>query len=672
MYIARHTIWMLFQLLLFLTGTNAQQGFGAPVYWQHFGISPKGDAVTGPSLPAGRTTLLYSSAPCPPAGAYTIIKRVPTGSCFDDEWIPLSHDQTGTWDMKHAEGNLMLVNNTVSNTVRILYVDTIQQALCPGVDYFFSAAVINTDRPVTCPGSHFFPRLAFTLLTESSQVLATDTIRNGISFASSFMGYKFSEFGVWLSMPAISGRLVLRIDLLSTFYDCAEDFAIDDIRLRPKGAEINIGFPGEPGNTVKAACYEQQPSLAISGIVNPFYMNPALQWQVSTDSGSTWTDIPGAVGAVLTQSYTVPDTFYYRLSAAESAMIVNPACRSVSNKLRVEIQGPPTGFTISSNSPVCSGKPLLFKAEGAAGYVWNGPNGFYDNVPDPSVYYSSLADSGMYYVTVSTWGGCTAKDSLRVKIIGTDVHAWPDTAVCAGSIFSLRASKGSSYLWNGDGITGSATVQYPQIRPQKNGRYTVWVTDASGCSDTASVFVTLRNRVPVKAVMDFPPFLCRSYDSLLFREKSLGILKAWHWDFGNGISADEQKTAIQFFTITGSQNAYMSRLAVTDTAGCTDTAYQLIKVEDNCYIAVPTAFTPNNDGLNDYLYPLNAFKVTDLHFRVYDRKGQVVFESRDGSRKWDGRLGGTEQTTGVYIWTLAYTEVSGRKVYRKGTTVLLR
>ena len=56
----------------------------------------------------------------------------------------------------------------------------------------------------------------------------------------------------------------------------------------------------------------------------------------------------------------------------------------------------------------------------------------------------------------------------------------------------------------------------------------------------------------------------------------------------------------------------MSRLAVADTAGCTDTAYQLIQVEDNCYIAVPTGFTPNNDGRNDYLYPLNAFKVTDL------------------------------------------------------------
>lgn len=669
---ARITILITIHLLLAALASEAQQGFGAPVYWQHFGISPKGDAITGPPLPAGRTSIPYSSAPCPPAGSYTIIKRVPTSSCFNDEWIPLSHDQTSTYDMNHDEGNLMLVNNTVVNNVRLLYVDTVQQALCPGVDYFFSAAIINVDKPVTCPGSLYFPRLAFTLLTEAGQLLVTDTIRNGIPFANPFMGYKFGEFGVWLNMPSISGRLVLRIDLLSTFYDCAEDFAIDDIRLRPKGAEINIGFTGEPGNTVKAACYQQHPTISVNGTMSPFYTNPALQWQVSTDSGSTWTDIPGATSSVLTQTYTVPDTFYYRLSGAELSMIANPACRTVSNKLRVEIQGPPTGFTISSNSPVCSGQPLLFKADGAASYIWNGPNGFYDNVPAPSIYYSSLADSGVYYVTVSTWGGCTTKDSVRVKIIGTDVHAWPDTAVCAGSVFSLRASIGSSYAWTGNGITGSTTVQQPQIRPLKSGRYTVKVTDASGCSDTASVLVTLRNKIPVKAIMNFPPYLCRIYDSLLFRDKSLGKLETWHWDFGNGISSDQQKPATQYFTIAGNQYGFMSRLAVMDTAGCTDTAYQLIKVEDNCYIAVPTAFTPNNDGLNDYLYPLNAFKVTGLHFRVYDRKGQVVFESRDWSRKWDGRLGGVEQTTGVYIWTLEYTDVSGRKVYLKGTTTLIR
>lgn len=667
-----YAILLLILCCRFSADLQAQQGFGAPVYWQHFGISPKGDPVIFPALPPGRTGLTYSNTACPPPGSYTIIKRVPLGSCFNDEWIPLTHDQNGTYDLTHAEGNLMLVNNTVYNGSRLLYMDTVQQPLCPGIEYYFSAAIINVDRPVTCPGSHYFPRLAFSLQTETGQILVTDTIRNGISFADPFMGYKFGEFGVLLNMPALAGRLVLRIDLLTTYYDCAEDFAIDDIRLRPRGAKLTVQFPGEPNNTVKAGCYQQQPTVTFNGAIEPFYTNPAYQWQVSTDSGATWTDVPGATGLVYTRNFNTPDTFYYRLSAAETGMIGNPACRAVSNKLRVEIQGPPTGYSISSNSPVCVGQPLLLKAEGAASYEWNGPNGFYDNIPYPSVYYSSLADSGMYYVTVSTWGGCTATDSIRVKIIGTDVHAWPDTAICLGNSIALHASNGMQYDWTGEGISGSRTVQNPMVKPVKNSIYTVKVTDTSGCYDTASVYIRIRNKVPLKAVMDFPPFLCRSTDSLTFKSRSKGVIDNWYWEFGNNNSSSLEAPPVQYYTIPPGQSTYMARLAVTDTAGCTDTAYQLIQVEDNCYIAVPSGFTPNNDGRNDYLYPINVFKVSNLHFMVFNRNGRMVFESRDHEQKWDGRVRGVLQDTGVYVWILTYTDEAGRQVNQRGTTLLIR
>jgi gliding motility-associated-like protein len=103
-----------------------------------------------------------------------------------------------------------------------------------------------------------------------------------------------------------------------------------------------------------------------------------------------------------------------------------------------------------------------------------------------------------------------------------------------------------------------------------------------------------------------------------------------------------------------------------------DTAYHIINVAENCYIAVPSAFTPNNDGKNDYLYPLNAYKATGLVFRVYNRTGRIVFETRDWTRKWDGRINGAEQQTGVYIWTLDYNDAGGRRVSLRGTTALIR
>jgi gliding motility-associated-like protein len=60
---------------------------------------------------------------------------------------------------------------------------------------------------------------------------------------------------------------------------------------------------------------------------------------------------------------------------------------------------------------------------------------------------------------------------------------------------------------------------------------------------------------------------------------------------------------------------------------------------------VPNAFTPNGDGLNDDLYPVNALSLNDLDFRVFNRFGQLIFESRDAAKKWDGKLNGQMQPT---------------------------
>jgi len=111
---------------------------------------------------------------------------------------------------------------------------------------------------------------------------------------------------------------------------------------------------------------------------------------------------------------------------------------------------------------------------------------------------------------------------------------------------------------------------------------------------------------------------------------------------------------------------------VTDSAGCSDTVFHVMKVENNCYIAVPTAFTPNGDGLNDYLYPLNAYKATDLTFRVFNRLGQLVFQTNDWTKKWDGTVKGEPQPLGVYVWMLLYTDANKKEVSLKGSTLLIR
>jgi gliding motility-associated-like protein len=128
-----------------------------------------------------------------------------------------------------------------------------------------------------------------------------------------------------------------------------------------------------------------------------------------------------------------------------------------------------------------------------------------------------------------------------------------------------------------------------------------------------------------------------------------------------------------YFQANGRQNQYLVMQVVQNVFNCTDTSIKKVFVLPNCYIDIPSGFTPNGDGLNDYLYPLNAFKAKNLSFKVYNRYGQVIYESSEWHQKWDGRLKGELQPSGTYIWTLDYTHKDTSQTFHlKGTTVLIR
>jgi gliding motility-associated-like protein len=340
------------------------------------------------------------------------------------------------------------------------------------------------------------------------------------------------------------------------------------------------------------------------------------------------------------------------------------------------VEGAPGDFTVTSNSPVCEGGILQFNATGGASYEWTGPNGFYDNVYYAHVYTTTLADSGWYYVDVISPGGCRARDSLHVDVIPNNVkiNVSADTSICKGNSVQLNASAGitTNYSWSPSAGLSDAAVSNPVATPNVSTVYTVKVAVGGACIDSATVQVKIKNPVPVKAGISGPGYLCRAYDSASFKDISTGDIAKWSWSFGNGQSDTIAKPPVQYYSINDNDFNYEVVLIVADAAGCSDTAAHTIKVVDNCYIAVPTAFTPNGDGLNDYLYPLNAYKASSLSFRVYNRVGQLVFLTKDWTKKWDGATRGLQQPAGVYVWILEYNDERGKKVSMKGTTVLIR
>ncbi len=161
-------------------------------------------------------------------------------------------------------------------------------------------------------------------------------------------------------------------------------------------------------------------------------------------------------------------------------------------------------------------------------------------------------------------------------------------------------------------------------------------------------------------------------DLISFQNTSSGDLVSWFWNFDDGSTSEYKNPAGHLFPNVRGEKIFNVSLIVGNNNGCYDTATaQIIKLQ-SCSVAVPNAFTPNGDGLNDYLYPLNGLDVSDVDFRVFNRFGQVIFQSRGDANKWDGRLKGQMQPTGSYLWMLSYTNTSGKKINKTGSTLLIR
>jgi gliding motility-associated-like protein len=227
----------------------------------------------------------------------------------------------------------------------------------------------------------------------------------------------------------------------------------------------------------------------------------------------------------------------------------------------------------------------------------------------------------------------------------------------------------TTWNWNLDDRQQS-TAQNPM------GIYTVFdeknisLTVSNGfCSQTVAKPVLLDNFIKA----DFTVFQdnCPN-EAIPFNGTPQGNIVSHSWDFGDGNTASQQ-TSVHTYAVPDRERTYSVRYTITDQYGCQSTAAKPVTIYTSCYLAVPTAFTPNGDGLNDFLAPMNAVKAVDLEFRVFNRWGQLLYASTNWKQGWDGRFKGQLQPSATYVWMLRFTNRdTGKKGEQKGTAVLIR
>jgi gliding motility-associated-like protein len=229
----------------------------------------------------------------------------------------------------------------------------------------------------------------------------------------------------------------------------------------------------------------------------------------------------------------------------------------------------------------------------------------------------------------------------------------------------------NSWNWTFNSNTTANTQTHIIVFPAASTDTITLLVSNGTCTDTSTQIISLDNEVRASFTMD--NIICPE-DPLAVINTSTGHIDEYLWKF-DILGMNELKDPPPFLFPTINRQAYYTvKLIVTNnTLGCSDSARHTLTVLDFCLIDVPTAFTPNNDGLNDYFHPHNALKADNYQFRVFNRWGQIVFQSTNWQEKWDGTVRGEKQPPGVFVWMLSYTNRDTKQqVYKKGTVMLIR
>lgn len=298
-------------------------------------------------------------------------------------------------------------------------------------------------------------------------------------------------------------------------------------------------------------------------------------------------------------------------------------------------------FNLGADQSICAGDTLLLNATttGATSYLWQNGN-------TTSTTKAYLA--GLYWCEVNN-GGCVFRDSLTIAAVKPIplVNLGNDQVVCQGNVVNLDATYlTSTYLWQ-NGSTG------PVLQVSNSGIYYVQVT-YNGCkkSDTISI-----NYTPKPSFTLGPDqYICPGNKIIL----TPVLNPSWQINWQDGTS-----TASYSILQPGTY-----RLSASNNCGTTTD--DIVISTGLCKVYVPNGFTPNNDGRNDLFKAFGTESVSDFELTVFERGGQVIYQTRDKSRGWDGKIKGVPFSSGVFIYMIRYRENGGDWVLLKGTVALIR
>ncbi len=355
------------------------------------------------------------------------------------------------------------------------------------------------------------------------------------------------------------------------------------------------------------------------------------------------------------------------------SVTVNDICigvpLTVDGTVTVPVYPPLTAFTSPDTSVLCPATPLVLAAEAAGGegtysYQW-----FLDGVLISSEPFASIAPMVTSTYTLLITDGCGEEltRDITITVLGTvlELQMSPDRLICPGDTTNIWviASEGFGdyrYYWPHSGDTMASIY----VHPEESTTYNVFVEDSC-----RTYFIQGTTKVEViSPIADFSILSSDPTEGLLVSFNNTSIDGSiWDWDLGNG----EYSTLNSPSTVYSPSGNYSVTLIAYNDIGCSDTITKSIYIGPEYYFYAPNAFTPDGGRFNN-TYGVSVIGATYFEFQIFNRWGEMIFETNDPYFKWDGTHNGRLVPDDVVVYRARTIDSEQQEHNYEGMITVLR
>lgn len=395
-------------------------------------------------------------------------------------------------------------------------------------------------------------------------------------------------------------------------------------------------------------------------------LNPTLQG----DYEYLWSPASSLSDSFAPNPWALPDqttTYTAVISSLENICAVE--------RMVTVVVAPNIEYNLSPDTTTCEETYLLFAdSDQAVGYTWATSPGFNFIISQQPEFEVPLGGiESVFYVRLTDEFGCSITDQVNVQSQAIQVELDQEVTLCIGDTIQLEVinlvGDDLTYSWSPqEFIVEGENSNAPLVNPLATTLFEVSIENDFGCQLDTSILVNIFNFVPPLEAEADPDTILLGESSLLLA--TMGDSYTYLW---------EPSGSLDFFDLSEvlatPETTTTYKVIVRDENGCINealvTVVVLILECGEPYVFIPSGFTPDGDGLNDEL-EVYGNNITEMHLVIYNRWGELVFESFDQSEKWDGTFKGNELPAGSFGFYLEVVCDDGETYIKKGNVTLLR